>query len=109
PVGGGRRPAVHVDVLSVRPRAPSFKRAREVRMSRQGWSIAFLFSVAVFIAIAVKLFRAPAPAAEEPMLVYCAAGLRQPVEAAVTSYGGRVQVQFGGSNTLLANAEVSRK
>src|SRR5262249_22502559 len=52
-----------------------------------------------------------APDAPEsgPILVYCAAGLRIPVEAAEKAYGGKVQLQYGGSNTLLSNAEVSGK
>jgi molybdate transport system substrate-binding protein len=78
-------------------------------MNRSGRVAAFLISVATFVAIAVKLSRDPAPAAQEPLLVYCAAGIRQPIEASVQAYGKGVQLQFGGSNTLLANAEVSGK
>jgi molybdate transport system substrate-binding protein len=78
-------------------------------MNRPGRIAAFLLSLAVFIGLAVKLFRAPDAPEEEPILVYCAAGLRIPVEAALKAYGGKVQLQFGGSNTLLANAEVSGK
>lgn len=78
-------------------------------MNRPGRVAAFLLSLGVFIAIAVKLFRAPDAPAEGPILVYCAAGLRVPVEAAQLAYGGKVQLQYGGSNTLLANAQVSGK
>jgi len=80
-------------------------------MNQRGPLVAFLGSLAVFIAIAVVLFRRPSsdPLPEGPILVYCAAGIRQPVEAALKSYGGGVQLQFGGSQTLLANAELSRK
>jgi len=78
-------------------------------MNRPGRVAAFLISLAVFVALAVKLFRAPDAPEEPPILVYCAAGLRIPVEAAEKAYGGKVQLQYGGSNTLLANAEVSGK
>ena len=80
-------------------------------MSRGGRWIAFGISLAAFVGIAVALFRSPSgPApADGPLLVYCAAGLRQPVEAVVKAYGGGIQLQFGGSNTLLANAELTRK
>lgn len=82
-------------------------------MSRRGWTIAFLASLAVFVGLAVKLFRGPgpsaAPGANEPLLVYCAAGIRQPVEAAAKAFRGGVQLQYGGSNTLLANAEITRR
>lgn len=70
---------------------------------------AFLVSLAAFVGIAVALFRKPEAPAEGPILVYCAAGLRVPVEAAEKAYGGKVRLQYGGSNTLLANAEVSGK
>jgi len=48
-----------------------------------------------------------------PLLVYCAAGLRVPVEAASRAYekerGVPVQLQYGGSQTLLANMEATRR
>ena len=47
-----------------------------------------------------------------PIVVYCAAGLKGPVEAAAKAYEAEYQVpvslQFGGSQTLLANVEVSK-
>src|SRR5687767_2857277 len=46
------------------------------------------------------------------LVVYCAAGLRVPVEAAAAeyerAYGVRVQLQYGGSQTLLANLKLSK-
>jgi molybdate transport system substrate-binding protein len=49
----------------------------------------------------------------EPLVVYCAAGLKMPVEAVAKQYeeeyGVPVQLQYGGSQTLLANIEVSRQ
>ncbi len=57
--------------------------------------------------------RPATPAAREPLLVYCAAGLKGPVERAASSFeretGVPVQMQFGGSGTLLANLKVSAR
>ena len=78
-------------------------------MNRPGRVAAFLISLAVFIALAVRLFRAPVAPEEAPILVYCAAGLRIPVDAVQKAYGGKVELQYAGSNTLLSNAEVSGK
>jgi molybdenum ABC transporter molybdate-binding protein len=48
-----------------------------------------------------------------PLTVYCAAGLQQAMAAAARDYeqesGVAVQVQYGGSQTLLANVEVGRR
>lgn len=50
-------------------------------------------------------------AAEKPLLVFCAAGIKPPVEAVAHEYerefGVRVQLQFGGSGTLLSNLRVA--
>jgi len=47
------------------------------------------------------------------LVVYCAAGLKPPVEAVVQAYekesGARVQLQYGGSGTLLSNLRVARR
>lgn len=46
------------------------------------------------------------------LLVYCAAGLQPPVEESARAFeavsGVPVRLQYGGSQTLLANAEISR-
>jgi molybdate transport system substrate-binding protein len=51
--------------------------------------------------------------AEEPLLVYCAAGIKPPVlqlaQDFEKEYGIKIQLQYGGSGTLLSNVEVSRK
>src|SRR6185295_18806017 len=48
-----------------------------------------------------------------PLIVYCAAGLKPPIERAAREYeklyGGSIQVQYGGSGTLLSNLRVSRR
>ncbi len=50
-------------------------------------------------------------ASETSLVVYCAAGLKVPVEKAAReyeeAYGVEVQLQYGGSNTLLASLQVS--
>jgi molybdenum ABC transporter molybdate-binding protein len=84
--------------------------------------LAFLLSVFVFIVLVVLLawdqpwVHRPqqGPGGKSaPLLVYCAAGLKAPVEAAANDYKARygtpIQLQFGGSGSLLANAEVSRR
>jgi molybdate transport system substrate-binding protein len=51
-----------------------------------------------------------AKAGGPPLVVYCAAGVRGPVEIVAReyekTYGVPVQLQYGGSQTLLANAEL---
>ncbi len=50
-------------------------------------------------------------AMEKPLLVFCAAGIKPPVEAVAREYeqafGVRVQLQYGGSGTLLSNLRVA--
>ena len=50
-------------------------------------------------------------AAEKPLLVFCAAGIKPPVEAVAREYeqafGVRVQLQYGGSGTLLSSLRVT--
>jgi molybdate transport system substrate-binding protein len=47
-----------------------------------------------------------------PLVMYCAAGIRPPVEAVLREYerrfGVRVQLQYGGSGTLLGNVRVAK-
>jgi len=80
-------------------------------MSRTAWTAVFVASLAAFVALVIRVFSGPTPAGAPagPVVVYCAAGLRVPVEAAAKAYGGDVQLQFGGSQTLLANAEMTTK
>ena len=80
--------------------------------------LAFLASVAVLVVLVGWLVgegwrRGPAPPDKKPLVVYCAAGIRPPVEAAARdyqqAYGVEVQLQYGGSQTLLANIEASKR
>ena len=49
----------------------------------------------------------------QPLLVYCAAGLKAPMEAVAHAYEARygipIQLQFGGSGALLSNLRVARQ
>ncbi|MBX7167730.1 MAG: substrate-binding domain-containing protein [Pirellulales bacterium] len=51
--------------------------------------------------------------AAQTLQVFCAAGLRAPIEQAIAAFeqevGTQVDVQFGGSNSLLASIELARK
>jgi molybdate transport system substrate-binding protein len=53
----------------------------------------------------------PSGASGQPLTIYCAAGLRTPLEEIARQYeqetGTPVQMQYGGSQTLLANLELS--
>ncbi len=55
----------------------------------------------------------PRSKTREPLLVYCAAGLKVPVEAVARAYekesGVAVQLQYGGSGMLLSNLRVARR
>jgi molybdenum ABC transporter molybdate-binding protein len=74
-----------------------------------------LFSLlAVFVLVGALLWdpaEKTAEVVEKPLVFYCAAGMKIPVEKIVkqyeTEYGVPVQVQYGGSGTLLNNLQVS--
>jgi molybdenum ABC transporter molybdate-binding protein len=78
--------------------------------------VAFLLSIVLFVVLVGllawdRLWHKGPAGSGAPLVVYCAAGLRAPVEAAAhdyeSRYGTQIQLQFGGSGSLLANAEVS--
>jgi molybdenum ABC transporter molybdate-binding protein len=80
--------------------------------------LAFLASASALAALIGLLIadawrRGSAAPDKRPLLVYCAAGIRPPVEAAARdyqhAYGVEVQLQYGGSQTLLANIEASKR
>src|SRR5688572_29777961 len=79
-------------------------------MSRRTAKVLFVAALGAAAVFAWALLR-PSNAAR-PVLVYCGAGMRMPVDAAAKAYeaetGVRVELQYGGSQTLLANAEVSK-
>ena len=66
--------------------------------------------------VAVLLWQSRKPqsgtvAGQKPLLVFCAAGIKPPVEAVAREYeqtfGVPVQLQYGGSGTLLSNLRVA--
>lgn len=79
--------------------------------------LAFLASIGLLAAlIGLLLWESSPPGsstAGQPLLVHCAAGIKAPLEAAVRDYesatGIKVQLQYGGSQTLLSGIEVARR
>lgn len=72
-------------------------------------------AVLVLAALGTLLFDMSNPAtisSDSRVTLYCAAGLRTPVEKIAADYereyGVSVQIQFGGSNTLLSQIDVAR-
>jgi molybdenum ABC transporter molybdate-binding protein len=97
---------------------------KKTGISFQGGSVrpatlAFVGSLAILAVLVALLFRIDeksgvTPAAEKkPLVVFCAASLKSPVEAIAQDYqkryGIEVQLQFGASQTLLANLEVAHR
>jgi ABC-type molybdate transport system substrate-binding protein len=87
--------------------------------ARNAWIVALGSLAALAILLTLMRDRGPArgDAAGGPdapaLLVYCAAGIKPPVEAAIRDYEKEfdqpVQVQYGGSGTLLGNIRAARK
>ena len=71
-------------------------------------ALTFLFGI-------VALFKSPVsnPKNAPPLLVFCAASLKTPVEIIAADYrratGTRVELSLGGSQTLLANLQITRR
>jgi molybdate transport system substrate-binding protein len=78
--------------------------------------LAFLASAIVLIVLVALLFWDPwhghGSTAKRPLFLYCAAGIRSPVEEAARdyqqAYGVEVQLQYGGSGELLAKIEATK-
>lgn len=73
---------------------------------------AFVISAVVLAGLIGLLVWKPAKEIDKtPLVVYCAAGLKAPVEEAARDYekeyGVPVQLHFGGSETLLSNVQVT--
>ncbi len=78
--------------------------------------IALLLAVALAIGFLLWFYRGGAGGGAvegETLVVYCAAGLKKPVEAVAAAYQQeqkvQVQLQFGGSGTLLSQIRVGRR
>jgi molybdenum ABC transporter molybdate-binding protein len=94
-----------------------FSRKRRPGETRLAWLV-FLASAGVLVALVAVMgwdvrrwFSKPEK--PKPIVVYCAAALKAPLEEIAKeyeqAYGVPVQLQFGASQTLLANAEVARR
>jgi len=74
-------------------------------------TISSVLLIAVLVGTLYMLGRQTRTVEGKTLRMYCAAGLRAPVEQAVRQYsqeyGVTVQVQYGGSNTLLSQIEAS--
>lgn len=68
--------------------------------------------IVVIVLIVLLLPRRPHAASGQPLLVFCAAGIKAPVEAIAQAYakesGANIQLQYGGSGTLLSNLRVAK-
>jgi len=73
-----------------------------------------LIAIVVLVALLIILSRPDEDAGSgAPLLVYCAAGVKPPVLQLARDfekdYGVKIQLQYGGSGTLLSNVEVSQR
>jgi molybdenum ABC transporter molybdate-binding protein len=73
-----------------------------------------LIAMVVLVALLTILSRPDEDAGSgAPLLVYCAAGVKPPVLQLARNfekdYGIKIQLQYGGSGTLLSNVEVSQR
>jgi len=77
--------------------------------------LAFLGSLALFVfLVGLLLWNPQKPVSvSSPLIVYCAAGIKAPVETVAREYeklfSVPIQLQYGGSQTLLASIEVSKR
>ncbi len=73
----------------------------------------FLILIGAIIALWGGLSGNSDPPATRPLMVYCAANLKKPVEVIAEQYreefGIEVQLQYGGTGTLLSQLQVSRQ
>jgi ABC-type molybdate transport system substrate-binding protein len=77
--------------------------------------LAFGGSLVLLVGLLLLLYGqagpAPAPPAGPALVVYCAAGIRAPMEAIAAAYekesGRRVEFRYGGSQTILTSLELS--
>ena len=73
-------------------------------------------TISAFLALALAATGCSRRGAEgpaQPLMVFCAAGLKKPVEAVAAQYraetGTEVQLQFGGSATLLSQLRIAQQ
>src|SRR2546421_6599142 len=84
-------------------------------MNRSNARLVFLGSAVLLAILLALLAWQPRKAAgrREPLLVYCAAGVKTPIETVAQEYEKLyrvpIQLQYGGSQTLLAGIEISKR
>lgn len=70
-----------------------------------------LAALLVTILIAMQQGRVGVQRSDEPLLIFCAAGIKEPVEQTAANYtqahGVPIQFQFGGSATLLSQLQIA--
>jgi molybdate transport system substrate-binding protein len=96
-------------------RLPQPGRASARRGNVPPMAIAMIASVVLIAALAFTLTqlrsRSPAANAGSPLVLYCAAGLKPAVAGIVDRYsqefGVPIEIQYGGSGTLLAQIEIN--
>lgn len=78
-------------------------------MNKRTLLLAFL----ALSAAGIALFLPEKSASDRELMVYCAAGLKKPVEAIAERYlketGTQIRLQFGGTGTLLSQIQVSKQ
>src|SRR4051794_12379939 len=77
-------------------------------LSRPAWVVGTSLVVgAVLISLLCSPWDRPAAGATKPLVLYCAAGMRKPVQELLRDYeegyGVKVELNFGGSGELLAS------
>ena len=93
---------------------PSHSRTTSGRATTAALAIIVLAVIVVWAASLLLKSRktAAGPVPSDPLIVYCAASLKAPVEALAKQYEQRfhtpVQLQFGASQSLLASIEISK-
>lgn len=99
--------------MTVRPNSIAHPRSRS--RSGRAQAVVVVLLVALFVLLSVlvaMLWRSPTGGDAHELTMYCAAGMRGPLQIAADAYereyGVRVLLQYGGSNTLLSQIEVSR-
>lgn len=78
------------------------------------WLVFLGSAVLLVFLLTLLTWHAPQPAGKQsPLLVYCAAGVKAPVESVAREYeklfGVPIELQYGGSQTLLASIEITKR
>ncbi|HVR74627.1 MAG TPA: substrate-binding domain-containing protein [Planctomycetota bacterium] len=80
--------------------------------SKKGFLLSVVAAAALIALLAWPARKGSTPTGAGPLIVYCAAGIQPPVEAAARLYEKErrvpIQLQYGGSGTLLSSIQVAR-